>query len=225
MTHSLNRRAAEGVAQFQVALALLIFLPAWSIGWWQAWTAWGVMGAALSAITLWLARTNPALLAARLAAGPGAEVRPAQRRIQTVTAALIVAQVAGSALGWRLGWTVPGWLSLLADGVMLASLGGVAWVFAVNGAAHAAVQVQAGQRLVTTGPYALVRHPMYGFALALLLALPLALGSWPAVALGLALGAMMAIRARDEEALLLTELPGYAAYRTRCRWRMVPGLY
>lgn len=109
--------------------------------------------------------------------------------------------------------------------IVLVCLGLVAWVFAANGAAHAAVQVEAGQRLATGGPYAWVRHPMYAFAGLLLTVLPLALGSWTTVVFGLAIWALMGVRALDEEAMLRQGLPGYADYAARVRWRMLPGVF
>jgi protein-S-isoprenylcysteine O-methyltransferase Ste14 len=158
--------------------------------------------------------------------GPVAERRPRQKVVQAVASVAFVALHVVPGLDRRWGWTsVPTAVSLAADLVVLACLGGIFCVFSVNGHASSTVGVTAQQRVVTTGPYAVVRHPMYAAALVMLAATPLALGSLAGLPVVLLMVAAIAARTLDEERLLRSELAGYRAYCQAVRWRLAPGVW
>ena len=129
-------------------------------------------------------------------------------------------------LDYRFGWSrLPPAVWLGANAVVLAANLFVLWVLRVNSYAARTVRVQGGQAVIDDGPYAVVRHPMYAGILVMMLATPIALGSLFAVPPFLLLPFALVLRIRDEEALLLEGLPGYADYRNRVRWRLVPGIW
>jgi protein-S-isoprenylcysteine O-methyltransferase Ste14 len=215
-----------GLAFLGLVLAAALFLPAGTLRWWRAWAWLGVFLAPALAITIHLLRRDPALLRRRLAAGPVAEARPVQRLLQALASGCFVAVFVLAGLDRRLEWSsVPAAASLAADAVVAAGLGVVFLVFRENSHASAVVEVSAGQRVVSTGPYRHVRHPMYSGALLLLLATPPALGSLAALPAVLALAGVIVARLLDEERLLARELPGYEAYRRAVRYRLVPGIW
>jgi protein-S-isoprenylcysteine O-methyltransferase Ste14 len=219
-------KALASVAALLVTMAAILFVGAGTLGWWQAWLFLSVYGAASFAVTIYLARRDPELLARRMNGGPQAETRRSQRWIMAAITPLWIALLVIPALDRRLGWsTLPAIVALSGDALILAGFAGIWRVFAENTYTAATVQVEAGQALVDTGPYALVRHPMYAAALPMLVGMPLALGSWWALVAVLLMVPILAWRMADEERVLVEELPGYADYRRCVRWRLVPGVY
>jgi len=222
----LEARALAGLAFLMGAMGLVLVLGAGTARYWQGWLFLAVFGSASLAITLHLLRTDRALLERRVAAGPVAERRPWQRVIQWLAQVAFLAMLAVPAIDRRSGWSrMPAWLSLAAEGGVATGMWIVFRVFRENSHASATVEVGAGQSVVSTGPYAIVRHPMYAAALGLLACTPLALGSWWGL---LALPPMIlvvALRLLDEERFLARSLPGYRAYLEKVRWRLVPGVF
>jgi protein-S-isoprenylcysteine O-methyltransferase Ste14 len=220
---TLLRGAFTGLAQLALAMALLIFVPAWTLRYWQGWVFLGVFLGASFAITLDLFRHDRALFERRLHVGPTAESRPPQKVIQAVASLAFLATLVVPALDHRLGWShLPTAVAILGDGLVALGFWIIALVFRENTFAASTVEVSAGQTVTTTGPYAVVRHPMYAGGLVLLVGIPLALGSawgWWA-----SLAATMAIvwRLLDEEKLLSRDLAGYDAYRGKTRYRLIP---
>ena len=225
-TESLGRRALTGTLKFAVALAVLIFLPAGSLGYWQGWVFWANFCACVAAVTLYFLKRDPALVERRLNAGPGAEREARQKPIQLAAAVVFGATFVVSALDYRFGWSnVPG--SAVAAGNALVVLGflSVFAVFRENSFASAIIEVGTGQKVVSTGPYALVRHPMYAGALLLFVGAPLALGSWWGLLAIVPMTAILIVRLLDEERYLVRNLPGYEAYCAKVRYRLVPGVW
>lgn len=219
----LDRRALGGVAQFLVGLAILLFVPTWTLAYWQAWGFLAVFSTAVLSITLYLMRKDPALLERRMKAGPGAEKEASQKIIQLIAAMAFVAAILVPAIDHRLGWSaVPP--SAVVAGDLLVAIGMLVTflVFKANSFASAIIDVGAGQRLVSTGPYGVVRHPMYAGALIMMLGVPPALGSWWGLLASLAMTLAMIWRLLDEERVLAKSLPGYAGYRDKVRYRLVP---
>jgi protein-S-isoprenylcysteine O-methyltransferase Ste14 len=177
-------------------------------------------------MTAALLKLDPALVARRLAVGPKAEREPAQKRIQWIASLCLLALYILSALDWGQGWsTVPTGVVLVGDLLTVLGFAVMYRVFRENSYAAATVTVEAGQRVVSTGPYGLVRHPMYAGALLLFLGTPLALGSWWGLAVYIPSVAILVARLRDEEQFLLRNLSGYDDYCRRVRFRLVPGLW
>ena len=222
-TASLRARAFRGLAQFLLAMAVFVFLPAWTLRWWQAWLFLAVFAAAVLAITLHFLARDPALIERRLKAGPAAETEPSQRIIQIFASLAFVLLFVVAGLDRHFGSVrFPAAVSLAGDLLVLAGLWVVFRVFRENSYTAGTVEVASGQALVATGPYALVRHPMYAGAIVMLLGVPLALGSAWALVPFAALAGLIVVRLVDEERLLVARLPGYAAYRERTPARLVP---
>jgi protein-S-isoprenylcysteine O-methyltransferase Ste14 len=225
-TQSLGRRAFTATAKFLVVLALLIFLPAGSIRYWQGWLFWVNFAVCCFAFTPYFLKHDPALLERRLRAGPAAEREPTQKRIQTFASIFVSAIFVVSAFDYRMGWSsVP--TSVVVFGNVLVAIGFwlIFWVFRANSFASSTIELSAGQRVIDTGPYALVRHPMYAAAMVLFLGVPLALGSYWGLLILLPLAAVLVIRLLDEEIFLGRSLPGYAEYCAKVRYRLIPGLW
>jgi protein-S-isoprenylcysteine O-methyltransferase Ste14 len=222
----LGKRTWSGLAKFLIALAVMIFLPAWSLTWWQGWLFFILFGGMSAALTLYFLRRDPALVARRLRAGPIAEHEPRQKLIQTFTSLFICALFIVSALDHLFGWSsVPTALVIAGNALVLLGYGFMVLVLRENSFASAIVEVSAGQRVIDTGPYAIVRHPMYAGALLMFLAVPVALGSWVGLIPGVLFIAAIVWRLIDEEAYLSRNLAGYEDYRRKVSARLVPGIW
>ena len=227
--HAASSLLVNTLAALVVLMALIglaLFGAAGTLRFWQGWTFLGVYTGASSLISVWLARNDRALLQRRLKGGPTAEAEPRQKLIMSLASLAFVALIVVPGLDHRFGWSrVPTPVVILGD-AMVAGGFFMAWlVFRQNSFTASTIQVAQGQRLVDTGPYALVRHPMYAGSLVLMLGIPLALASWWGIAAFAALKLVVVWRLLDEEALLTRELPGYAAYRSRVRFRLAPGIW
>ncbi|MGX9787285.1 methyltransferase family protein [Mycobacterium sp. MMS18-G62] len=206
-----------------VAFGLLVFWPAGTFDYWRGWAFIAVFAAATTIPSLYLAVKNPAALKRRMQAGPAAESRPLQKVIISVAFLSMGATIVVSALDFRFGCSsVPAAISVAGDVLVAVGLGIAMLTTIQNGYASANITVESGQELVSTGLYALVRHPMYFGNVVLMIGIPLALGSYWAllfVILGLA---VLAVRIRDEENVLRQELAGYREYEQRVHYRLVP---
>jgi len=206
-----------------LAMAALLLVPAGTFDYWQAYLFMAVFAGASAVITVYLAIEDPELLKRRLKAGPTAEKETAQKIIVAFALLGFVALLVVPALDRRFMWSpVPPYVSLIGD--FLVALGFLLVYFVVRENSYAAstIQVVKGQTVVSTGPYAVVRHPMYAGALPLLIGMPLALGSWSGlVALVLFVPALI-WRLLDEERFLHEHLPGYTEYTRKVRYRLLP---
>jgi protein-S-isoprenylcysteine O-methyltransferase Ste14 len=222
----LARQSFRGLAQFAVFLALLLFVGAGTVHYWQAWVYWLLFSACLTAISVYFLRFDPDLVKSRLQAGPTAERRSNQKAIQGVATVGVLATFLVPALERRLQRPpVPAAVSLVADALVLASFVGFFFVFRENSYASATVEVRQGQKVISTGPYRLVRHPMYTASLVLFLASPPALGYLWGLLPAAVLCAAIVARLLDEERYLAQELPGYDDYRRSVRYRLVPHVW
>ena len=222
----LTRKAIAGFLNLLAVMALSLFLPAWTPDFWQAWLfLLSFFGPAL-AITLYLLKHDPGLLQRRVNAGPVAEQRPGQKIIQAFAGLFFVLIILIPGFDRRLHWSaVPPAFSVIADGFVVLGLVMVFLVFRENSFTSATIEVSDSQRVVTTGPYAIVRHPMYAGAFVLLLFTPPALGSLWAFTAVVPLLIVIVVRIFDEEKLLIAQLPGYREYCREVQWRLVPRLW
>ena len=223
----LTRRALLGVLQLQVILALLLFVPAWSVRYWQGWIFWIVFTGCALLVTLYFLEHDPRLIESRLRVGSRAEREATQKRILAAAMPLFAALMVVPAIEWRVrgGSIVPAWLVIVADVLVAAGYAVVFFVFRENGHASSVIEVKGGQRVISTGPYAHVRHPMYSGGMVMILGTPLALGSvWGYVPALLLCGVIVA-RLLDEERFLAANLPGYDAYLRKVRHHLVPGVW
>lgn len=209
-----------------VILGLLLFLPAWTFDYWQAWVFIAVFTGSVTAIGLYLALHDPALLERRKKFGPQTEQSPAQKIIMSVAILGNLGLLVFCALDHRFEWsTVPVAVSVIGNVLVALGLFVNLLVFRENSFGGSTVETVEDQRVISTGPYALVRHPMYVGVLIMLTGVPLALGSWWGLAiLGLVLPMLM-WRILDEERLLKNDLPGYTEYTHKVHYRLVPYLW
>jgi protein-S-isoprenylcysteine O-methyltransferase Ste14 len=157
---------------------ILTLISAGTIHFWQGWLFWVSFLASSTAIGIYLMKRDPALPERRMRVGPQAESRPRQRIIIAIILALFIALAIVPGLDHRFGWSrVPPAIVVIANMLVIASFGFFLLVLQENTFAASTVTVEAGQRVISTGPYAHVRHPMYAGAVVLLFAMPIAMGS------------------------------------------------
>ncbi|MFZ1161925.1 MAG: methyltransferase [Mycobacterium sp.] len=205
------------------AFAAMLFLPAGTFHYWQAWAFLAVFALSTWIPSVYLMRTNPAALERRMHVGPSAETRPLQRILMAVIFICFPAMFVVSALDHRFGWSpVPASVSVIGDVLVATGLGLAMVVIIQNSYAAANVTVEAGQRLVSSGLYGLVRHPMYTGNVFLMLGIPLALDSYWALLFVIPGVIVLILRIRDEEDLLSHELSGYREYTGKVHYRLLP---
>jgi protein-S-isoprenylcysteine O-methyltransferase Ste14 len=219
-------RALSGLVFLGAVMAGALFACAGTTHWLEAWIFLAVFLGASLLVTIDLARRDPALLERRTHAGPLAEPTIKQKIIQLFASLAFLAELVVPALDRRFGWThVPASIAYAAEAFVALGFFIVFRVFRVNTFTSAVIEVGEKQHVITTGPYAIVRHPMYAGAFVLLLAAPIALGSLAGLAAFPLLAAVIVVRMLDEERVLVRELDGYDAYREKTRWRLMPGVF
>lgn len=223
---SLILKSIAGLAFLLLVLGLGLYLSAGSLGFWQAWVYLAVFAVCTLLITLYLMRYDQRLLASRVQAGPVAENQKSQQVIQSLASLFFIGLFIVPGLDHRFGWSnVPPLVSLIADAVVALGFWIVFLVFKENSYTSATIEVADEQKVITTGPYRVVRHPMYAGASVLLLATPPALGSWFAFPLAVLVILVVVARLLDEERFLAASLPGYEAYRQQVRYRLIPFIW
>jgi protein-S-isoprenylcysteine O-methyltransferase Ste14 len=219
----LATKTTLGFANLVLLLAIALFAPAWTFGFWQAWLYLFLFASSSAAITIYLWKRDRALLARRVSAGPIAEKSRTQQIIQLFASLGFLAILVVPSLDRRSSWShVPLWLVLTGDLLVVLGFYIVFRVFCVNTFTAATVEVTEQQTVISTGPYAFVRHPMYSGALIVLLGTPFALASWWGLVPFVLMFVVIVIRLLDEEKLLLANLPGYAEYAARVKYRLIP---
>ncbi|HUB53455.1 MAG TPA: isoprenylcysteine carboxylmethyltransferase family protein [Terracidiphilus sp.] len=222
---SLGVRIAARVVIILPSILGLLLLTAGKWRFWQAW-AW-VCSSILPAAVMFviLARYAPDVMERRLQSKE--EVAVQRNLIRFLMPAFFIA-FCMPGLDHRFGWSqrllgaVPAWLSIVADGVVLAGVLFAFWVIVVNRFASRTIRVEAGQTVISTGPYRWVRHPMYSGSILIWIATPLALGSYVALPAFVALIPFYVVRLLNEEKVMTVELAGYTEYCVRTRYRLVP---
>lgn len=206
-----------------ILLGLLLFLPAGTWDYWQAWLLVGVLFVPMFLAGLVMLFKAPELLRRRLNMR---EEQAEQKKVIALSGGMFIAAFLLAGFGRRFGWPMlPGWVSLLAAAIFLFGYCLFAEVLRENAYLSRTVEVQEGQELVSTGLYGVVRHPMYMSTLLLFLAMPLILGSLPSFFVTLLYLPIIAKRIRNEEAVLEAGLPGYREYEKKVRYRILPGIW
>lgn len=224
--NSLAGRTILGFTQLIVFLGVALFVPAWTLDFWQAWVYIFVFAGAAALITVYLWNHDRKLLESRVKAGPGAEKEKSQKLIQVFASLAFIATLVLPSLDRHFLWSrVP--LAFIVGGDALVALGFLAVfiVYKENTFTSATIEVAAGQRVISTGPYAIVRHPMYAGALLMLFATPIALGSWWGLTMFIPMALVIVLRLRDEEIFLQKSLPGYREYCGKVRFHLVPYIW
>ncbi|KUI12605.1 hypothetical protein AU191_20450 [Mycolicibacterium acapulense] len=219
------RTMAVGLIE-PVLFGSILFLAAGTFDFWQAWVFLAVFAVTTWALGLYLLRTNPEALKRRMRAGPTGETRTKQKALIAGWYLTLVTVFVVSALDHRFGWShVPTGICLIGDVLVALALGVVMLVVIQNNYAAAVVRVEEGQKVISTGVYRLVRHPMYTANVILVVGISLALGSYWGLLVVVPAVVVLGLRIRDEEKLLQDELDGYSEYTQAVRHRLVPGVW
>lgn len=222
----LQTKAWVSLVFLGVALGALLFLTAGTLRYPEAWLFLFVLLASSVWITADLMKRDLALLERRMRGGPAAEQERVQRVIVSVVLTGFVALLEVPALDFRFGWShVPVIAVLLGDALVAVGCYLIGLVYRANTYASATIEVAAGQQVISAGPYAIVRHPMYAGALVYMAGIPIALGSyWGLIPLAVIVPALV-WRLLDEERLLVLELPGYRDYQQRVQHHLIPFIW
>jgi len=222
--NDLRIKSIRGFAQVLIVFGVGIFLPAGTFNYFQAWVFIAVFAGYGAVITMYLWQHDPKLLERRISAGPTAEKGKSQKLIMLLAnfgmvAALLV--IPGLDHRWR--WShVPTPISVLGYFLIIAGSYLVFLVFRENSFASATIEIAENQRVISTGPYSIVRHPMYTGVLFWLIGTPLALGSYWGLPAIIVMMPVLTWRIVDEERFLARHLAGYVEYQKMARYRLIP---
>lgn len=204
-------------------VGLLIFLPAGTIAFSGGWLLIGLLFAPMLIAGFVMYFKSPGFLAKRLDAK---EKQGKQKGVLAFSGLMFIAGFVVAGLDYRFGWsTIPVWVVIAASVLFLASYALYAEVMRENAYLSRTIKVEEGQKVVDTGLYGIVRHPMYMATILLFLMIPLILGSWYALIIFAFYPAIIIVRLKDEEDLLTRELPGYEAYKQKVKHRILPFIW
>jgi protein-S-isoprenylcysteine O-methyltransferase Ste14 len=219
----LEKIAAVRLALFLVVLGLMLFCSAGTFHYWQAWTYIAILFLPMLGFVVYYIKKDPELLERRMRTK---EKEQKQKWIIRLSIPALIAAFLLPGFDRRYGWSaVPPFLVVIADIIILAGYGLFVLVMRENRCASRVIEVEENQKVVTTGPYAVIRHPMYLAGLIIYLFSPLALGSFWAVLAALPLVFIYVARIRNEETVLAEGLEGYREYLQRVRYRLIPGVW
>jgi protein-S-isoprenylcysteine O-methyltransferase Ste14 len=221
-----HRRAFIGLLVLIVVMGTALFTAAGTLRYWQAWVFLGLYFMCSLAVTLYLAAHDPALLARRMRGGPFAEKQVSQKIIMSFASLGFIALLVVPGFDHRHGWSQMS-PAMVAVGEVLFVLGwiGIFFVFRENSFGSARIELADDQKVISSGPYAVVRHPMYATAFVMLLGVSLSLGSWWGVLAMAVIVPAVIWRLLDEENFLATHLAGYADYQAKVRYRLLPPIW
>ena len=219
-------KAWIGLLFLVILLGAVLFISAGTLHYWEGWVYISVFFLCCAVITVYLVKTDMELLKRRLNAGPGGEKEKSQKTIQSMAQLAFISIYVISGLDRRFGWSaLPEYIVIAGDIGVIAGFYIVFKTFQENTFTAANIQVDEAQTVITTGPYAMVRHPMYSGALLLLLSSPIALNSCWALPAFIPMCAVIVARLLDEERFLKKNLVGYSSYCLKVDWRLFPGLF
>ena len=219
----LRKKIAVLVPAVFLGLGLIFFIPAGTLDYWEAWVYCAVLLVPFVFVLTYLLRKDPELLARRIRLN---EKEPAQRRIIRASSLIFFTGFLIPGLDHRFGWSdIPVEAVLAANVLVIVGYALVFLVFKENPFASRVVEVEPDQRVISSGPYALVRHPMYLGTSIMWLATPIALGSYWALPVFLILPIVLVYRIMNEEEVLQRELPGYREYTQTVKYRLIPGIW
>ncbi len=206
-----------------IMVGVLIFLPAGSFAYWQGWLLMGILFVPMFIAGLVMMKKSPELLRKRLNVK---EEEKEQKTVILLSGIMFLAAFIVAGLNFRFGWIVlPDWISYTGVAIFLAAYALYAEVLRENAYLSRTVEVQQDQKVIDTGLYGVVRHPMYMSTLLLFLSMPLVLGSVISFVITLAYIPIIAKRIENEEKVLEDGLPGYAEYKNRVKWKVVPFIW
>jgi protein-S-isoprenylcysteine O-methyltransferase Ste14 len=224
--NNLASKTILGFVQLIVMLGLFLFVPAWTFDFWQAWLYLFAFAMSSAFITIYLWKKDPKLLERRVIAGPSAEKEKSQKLIQVFASLAFIGLMIFPSLDHRFSRSdVPVFVVIVGDALVALGFFMVFLVFKENTFTAATIEVAPDQKVISTGPYAIVRHPMYAGALIMLWGTPIALGSWWALLMDIPMTFVIVWRLLDEEKFLTKNLPGYNEYCQNVRYRLIPSLW
>ena len=216
----------EALTKFTCGLllvGLLIFLPAGTLSYTYGWLLVGLLFVPMLIAGFVMLSKSPEFLKKRLDAK---EKQGTQKGVVAYSGLMFIVGFVVAGLDFRFGWSkMPLWVTIVASALFLVAYALYAEVMRENAYLSRTIKVEQGQTVVDTGLYGIVRHPMYAVTLLLFLAMPLVLGSWYALIVFAFYPAIIIVRLKDEEALLTKELPGYAQYKQKVKYRLIPFIW
>ena len=219
-------KAFIGLSFLMIFLGAVLFISAGTLHYREGWVYIAVFFLCCAGITGYLVKRDMELLKRRLNAGPGGEKEKSQKIIQSIAQVAFIAIYVVSGLDRRFGWSsLPAYIVIAGDAGVIIGFYLVFKTFQENTFTAANIQVDEEQAVISTGPYSIVRHPMYSGALLLLLSTPIALNSCWALLAFIPMCAVIVARLLDEERFLKKNLAGYASYCLKVKWRLIPGLF
>jgi protein-S-isoprenylcysteine O-methyltransferase Ste14 len=219
----LRNRVYRRLIAAPVVIGLMLFVPAGSLSYWQGWLYLGVIFVPLMFAVGYFLKNDKELLERRMKLR---EKEGGQKRIVLLSSVVFLAGFLLPGLDYRFGWSeVPVALVLTADAIVFLGYLITFLTLRENSFASRIIEVEVGQQVISTGPYAIVRHPMYAGVILMFLFTPLALGSSLALVAVVPLAVLIVLRIRNEETVLARELPGYVEYCGKVRYRLVPGIW
>jgi protein-S-isoprenylcysteine O-methyltransferase Ste14 len=220
---TLHQQLTRSSVLGSLTLFLLLFIPAGTLHYWQGWAYIATFVVCSSTYTVYLARHDPALLKRRTEGGISREKERTQKVVMAFLYPICVALVVTPPLDVRFGWSnMPWYLCVFGDALVIVSFHLFLSVSKVNTYAAANIRVEEGQKVISTGMYRVVRHPMYLGALFLLVGTPVALGSWWTLFLIPISLPILVVRILNEEKVLVRDLRGYAEYQRKVTTRLIP---
>lgn len=217
---------AQAISKYLLGVILvgtILFLPAWSFSYWNAWLFMGILFVPMFIAGIVMLGKNPELLQKRLDAK---EKEAEQKSVVASSGLMFLASFIVAGLDWRFGWTnMPNWMVWAATGLFLLSYVLYAEVLRENTYLSRTIEVQENQKVIDTGLYGIVRHPMYMATIVLFLSMPLVLGSLYSFIIMLAYIPIIAKRIRNEEKVLEEGLPGYKEYKQKVKYKVIPFIW
>ena len=222
-TTNLRSTVALRAALAIPVMTLIIILPSGKWDYWQGWMYIATLFIPMFFMFAYLLKNDPALLERRMRMR---EKEAVQRKIISLSYLYFLAAFILPGLDVRFGWSnVPTWVCIMANVFVFAGYMIFFWVLKTNSFTSRVIEVEANQRVISSGPYALVRHPMYTGVIIMYLASPIALGSYWALLPALLVIPLLIARIHNEEQVLLQNLPGYAEYLQKVKFRLLPGIW
>ncbi len=217
---------AQAISKYLLGVILvgtILFLPAWSFSYWNAWLFMGILFVPMFIAGIVMLGKNPELLQKRLDAK---EKEAEQKSVVASSGLMFLASFIVAGLDWRFGWTnMPNWMVWAATGLFLLSYVLYAEVLRENTYLSRTIEVQENQKVIDTGLYGIVRHPMYMATMILFLTMPLVLGSLYSFIIMLVYIPIIAKRIRNEEKVLEESLPGYKEYKQKVKYKVIPFIW
>jgi protein-S-isoprenylcysteine O-methyltransferase Ste14 len=216
----------QAIAKFVLGIILvgfLIFLPAGSLFFINGWLFMGILFVPMFFAGIVMMIKNPELLKKRLKAK---EKQSEQSLVVKLSGLMFIAGFVVAGLDYRFGWSnVPNWVTITSSAVFVLDYALYAEVMRENAYLSRTIKVEQGQKVVDTGLYGIIRHPMYAATIEMFLMMPLILGSWYALIVFAVYPMVIVVRLKDEEKMLSQELTGYEAYKQKVKWRLIPFIW